>query len=174
MPGQRRETEKPDLRGVTLCTADSANLTLTARALRLSMAACDFADAILFSHVPVAGPFRAVEIDRFDSTAAYSNFVFKRLLKWIETPYVLIVQWDGYIVDPRCDAPPFANMTLSARDGRASPRPRSSRSSGWRISSAMRVSPPDGAAGALYVLLTLASVVVLGWLDGGPRATGRR
>jgi hypothetical protein len=64
------------------------------------MAACDFADAILFSHVPVAGPFRAVEIDRLDSTAAYSNFVFKRLLKWIETPYVLIVQWDGYIVDP--------------------------------------------------------------------------
>jgi hypothetical protein len=71
------------------------------------MAQCDFADAILFSHAPVAGPFRAVEIDRLESTAAYSNFVFKRLPALVETPYVLIVQWDGYVVDPSAWRPVF-------------------------------------------------------------------
>ena len=89
-----------DLRDVTLCAADSANVSLTARALRLSMAQCDFADAILFSHVPVSGPFRTVEIGRLASTPAYSTFVLKQLPRPVETPYVLIVQWDGYVVDP--------------------------------------------------------------------------
>jgi hypothetical protein len=96
-----------DLRDVTLCAADSANVSLTARALRLSMAKCDFADAILFSHAPITGPFRAVEIDRLDSTADYSDFVFKRLPVLVETPYVLIVQWDGYVVDPSAWRPVF-------------------------------------------------------------------
>jgi Protein of unknown function (DUF5672) len=91
---------KLDLRDVTLCAADSANVSLTARALRLSMTQCDFADTILFSHAPVAGPFRTVEIGRLNSTPAYSTFVFKQLPALVETPYVLIVQWDGYIVDP--------------------------------------------------------------------------
>jgi uncharacterized protein DUF5672 len=85
---------------VTLCAADSANVSLTARALRISMAQCDFADAILFSHAPVAGPFRTVEIGKLASTAAYSTFVFKELPALVETPFVLIVQWDGYVVDP--------------------------------------------------------------------------
>ncbi len=102
-PGRRRL----DLRDVTLCAADSANVTLTARALRLSSMQCDFADAILFSHAPVAGPFRTVEIARLDSTPAYSSFVFKELPTLVGTPYVLIVQWDGYVVDPTAWRPNF-------------------------------------------------------------------
>jgi hypothetical protein len=100
-------TGKLDLRDVTLCAIDSVNVSLTARALRLSMAQCDFGDAILFSHAPVTGPFRAVEIERLDSTAAYSNFLFKRMPALIETPYVLVVQWDGYVVDPSAWSPTF-------------------------------------------------------------------
>jgi hypothetical protein len=85
---------------VTLCAVDSAKVSLTARAVRLSMPQCDFADAILFSHAPAAGPFRTVEIGRLDSTPGYSTFVFKQLPALVATPYFLIVQWDGYVVDP--------------------------------------------------------------------------
>ena len=56
------------------------------------MTQCEFADAILFSHAPVVGPFRTVEIDRLDSTSEYSTFVFKQLPVLVQTPYVLIVQ----------------------------------------------------------------------------------
>jgi hypothetical protein len=98
--GRKLGKRRLDLRDVTLCAADSANVSLTARALRLSMMQCDFSDAILFSHAPVAGPFRTVEIGRLDSTPAYSTFIFKQLPALVETPYVLIVQWDGYVVDP--------------------------------------------------------------------------
>ncbi len=34
-----------------------------------------------------------------NSTTAYSQFVFKHLPKLIETPFLLIVQWDGYVID---------------------------------------------------------------------------
>jgi len=107
LPGGRLDDGRPDLRDVTLCAADSANVPLTARALRISMMQCRFADAILFSHAPVAGPFRTVEIGRLDSTPAYSSFVFKQLPGLVETPFVLIVQWDGYIVDPTAWQPDF-------------------------------------------------------------------
>ncbi len=85
---------------VTICAADSVNMELTARALRQSMAGCDFADALLFSHQPVAGPFRSVRIAPLSSSADYSAFILKQLRSFIATPFVLVVQWDGYVLDP--------------------------------------------------------------------------
>jgi len=32
--------------------------------------------------------------------AAYSRFVIKDLLRYIETEHVLLIQWDGYVVNP--------------------------------------------------------------------------
>jgi len=96
-----------DLRDVTICAVDSVNVELAARALNLSVAQCEFRDAILFSDAPVEGAFRAVEIDKIESTAAYSNFVFKRLPKLIETPFLLVVQWDGYVIDSGAWSPAF-------------------------------------------------------------------
>lgn len=98
---------KLDLKDVTICAVDSVNVALTARALHESMAQCDFADAILFSHAPVAGTFRMIAIDEVRSTAEYSNVVLKRLPALIETPFVLIVQWDGYVTNPAAWSPAF-------------------------------------------------------------------
>ncbi len=98
---------KPDLRDVTVCTIDSANVALSARALRLSMARCDFADAMFISSQPVEGPFRTTRIDKMKSLAAYQVFLIKELPALIETPYVLIVQWDGYVIDAGAWQPSF-------------------------------------------------------------------
>jgi hypothetical protein len=98
---------KLDLRDVTLCAADSVNLALTARALHLTMAQCEFSDAVLFSHQPVEGAFRTIIVDKLNSLAAYKVFSIKRLLELIETRFVLVVQWDGYVINPGAWNPSF-------------------------------------------------------------------
>lgn len=98
---------KLDLTEVTICAVDSVNVGPAARALNHSVAQCRFADAVLFSHEPASGSFRTIKTDRIDSTNAYSHFVFKRLPKMIETPFVLIVQWDGFVIDQSAWSPSF-------------------------------------------------------------------
>ena len=98
---------KLDLSDVTVCAIDSVNLALTARALQLTMAQCEFSDAVFFSHLPVEGGFRSVCIDNLNSLAAYHAFAVKRLPALIETPFVLVVQWDGYVINAGAWNPSF-------------------------------------------------------------------
>jgi Protein of unknown function (DUF5672) len=98
---------KLDLNDVTVCAIDSANMALSARALQLTMAHCEFSDAVLFSRAPVEGAFRAITIDNLDSMSAYHFFAIKRLPELIETRFVLIVQWDGYVINPGVWHPSF-------------------------------------------------------------------
>lgn len=97
-----------DLRNVTLCAADCINPALALRALEISAAQCDFADKILFTHeappflppeLPPSFP-RTVLIPRLQSLEDYSRFMLKDLVHHISTPWVLVIQWDGYVVDP--------------------------------------------------------------------------
>lgn len=92
---------KPHLRDVTLCAADCHAPALAARALRLSLRACTFGDALLLTDAACAdAAFRTERIDRLASVDDYSRFVFKELAAHIHTPYVLLVQWDGHVVEP--------------------------------------------------------------------------
>lgn len=93
-------TGKLDLSDVTLCIADCVNPVLAARSLSRSMRLCTFADAVLFTSVPAAGAFRTVQIERLGSRADYSRFVLKDLRRMVDTPFVLITQWDGYVLEP--------------------------------------------------------------------------
>ena len=88
------------LRSITVCAADSASPALAARALALSTGRCDFGDAVLFTDAAVAGPFRTVAIAPLRSRLDYSRFILKELPAHVATPYALVVQWDGYVVDP--------------------------------------------------------------------------
>ena len=92
-------TQPLDLRDVTICAADSINPALAARALEISMSQCGFGDAILFTHEAVPTRARVVPIPRLQSREAYSTFLLKDLVKSISTPWILVVQWDGYVVD---------------------------------------------------------------------------
>ena len=90
---------RPILSHVTLCAADSAYVGLTAAALERSLAECDFADAILFTHAPVQGPFRTVAIPPLRSVEDYSRFCLTGMVSHIQTRFVLVIQWDGFVVD---------------------------------------------------------------------------
>jgi hypothetical protein len=80
---------------------------LTVRALRISQSGCRFGDVILFSDAPVEGPFRCVRIDRLASVDDYSRFCLRDMVKYIRTPLALVVQWDGYVVNPAAWANAF-------------------------------------------------------------------
>ncbi|MGA3066816.1 MAG: DUF5672 family protein [Tepidisphaeraceae bacterium] len=90
-----------ELKDVTLCAVGSFDLGPTARAMEISMRHCKFADAILFSHDQVPGPFRNVKKPPPADIGVYNRFILKELYRLFQTPFVLITQWDGYVVDPR-------------------------------------------------------------------------
>lgn len=96
-----------DLHDVTLCAADSAFVDLTARALRVSQSGCQFGDAILFTDAPVEGPFRTVRINRLASVDDYSRFCLREMVDHIHTPFALVIQWDGFVVNPQAWANAF-------------------------------------------------------------------
>lgn len=96
-----------DLSDVTLCAADSVNIELTKRAIQTSIEHCKFAEVVLFTHAPIDGPFRTVEIPKLDRQG-YQNFRIKPP-PTVETPYTLFIEWDGFVVEPRAWRDEFRN-----------------------------------------------------------------
>jgi tetratricopeptide (TPR) repeat protein len=101
-----------NLPGVTLCCIDTANHGLALRALERSRAGIAFARTLLLTDGLPAGVvapagIEVVSIPRLDSRDAYSRFVLKSLLPHVGTAHVLLVQWDGYVVDPAAWDPAF-------------------------------------------------------------------
>ncbi|MGZ3688452.1 MAG: DUF5672 family protein [Bdellovibrionota bacterium] len=95
------------LQDVTLCAVDSIRVPLTVRALKRSQEKCRFADSLLLTHLPAEGPFRVQKISPIESFGAYSAFMLRDFGSMIKTPFVLTVQWDGYVVDPSAWTPEF-------------------------------------------------------------------
>lgn len=90
---------------VTLCCIDTANHALALRALTRSQAGIEFARTLLLTdampaELQVPASIDAVSITRLDSRAAYSQFVLKGLGRYVDTSHVLLVQWDGFVVNP--------------------------------------------------------------------------
>lgn len=79
------------------------NVASTIAALRRCLDQIDFVDCILFTDANVEGlepSIRVIQIDRLVSAGAYSNFVLFDLLDHIASEHCLIVQWDGFVLDP--------------------------------------------------------------------------
>jgi hypothetical protein len=71
------------------------------------MALCAFGDAVLFTDGAITGRFRTHTIPRLGSRADYSRFVLKELHAFVATPFVLVVQWDGHVLEPKAWRPEF-------------------------------------------------------------------
>lgn len=98
--GHAPGTSRPQLDDVTLCCIDCAQPALAIRALQMSRAQCDFAASVLFTDIEIAQ--EGIEVRRIppitDATS-YSHFVLKQLAAHVATPFVLLIQWDGYVLD---------------------------------------------------------------------------
>jgi hypothetical protein len=104
---------KLSLKDVTICAADCVSTTLAARAIVKSMTLCDFGDSVLFANNPPNSSFfRSVKIEALNSRAEYSRFILKDLPNFVSTAFVLVVQWDGYVLEPKAWRESFFDFDL--------------------------------------------------------------
>jgi hypothetical protein len=88
---------------VTLCAAASVNVAATIAAMERCLAFADFARALLFTDaqdLDLPPGIERIAIHPLGSSGEYSRFMLHELVDWIETSHCLIVQWDGFILDP--------------------------------------------------------------------------
>jgi len=94
-----------ELRDVTLIAIDTANHALALRALVRSRADTRFARTLFLTdkhptEFDVPEGVEIATIDPLGSREAYSEFVLKNLLPYMATTHALLVQWDGYVINP--------------------------------------------------------------------------
>jgi len=90
-----------ELSGITLCCLDTANPELALRALRCSASGIRFARTLFLTDRPYDVPGIDVRVVApLESREAYSAFVLKTLVEHIDTAHVLLIQWDGYVINP--------------------------------------------------------------------------
>ncbi len=92
-----------DLPEVTLVCVDTRSPERALQAIGHCTAGLRFARVLLFTNThrlvePAAG-VDLVELT-LDSVAAYSEFMLRGLLPHVQTSHCLIVQWDGYVLNP--------------------------------------------------------------------------
>ncbi len=92
---------KPVLSDVTICAADSLMPHLALLAIEKSLKQCNFGRAILFTdrNIKHKKEIELIQIKKLNSVDDYSRFILKKLHKYIKTKFILIVQWDGYVLD---------------------------------------------------------------------------
>ena len=76
------------LNDVTICAIDSAQPELAKKAIARSKRRIQFGGELFIDHASI------------NSVQAYSKFVLQELHKYIKTEFVLIVQWDGWVINP--------------------------------------------------------------------------
>ncbi|HKE40971.1 MAG TPA: DUF5672 family protein [Casimicrobiaceae bacterium] len=90
-----------ELPEVTLCCVDTIRHALALRALRRSTVDIRFGHTLFITDRALDEPGIELRlIEPLDSREAYSQFVLKSLLQHVETPHVLLIQWDGYAINP--------------------------------------------------------------------------
>jgi hypothetical protein len=91
---------KPAIDDVTICAIDCINPELAIRAIHKSLQECAFKEAIFFSNTKISTPnIQSIQIEELNSKDDYSKFILKELYQYIETSHVLVIQWDGYVID---------------------------------------------------------------------------
>ena len=92
-----------DLPQVTLVCVDCKQPETALKALKYSSKHINFAKVVLLGdHKPNNFPnnFEFISIPKINSTHEYSIFIIKQLNQYINTDYCLVVQSDGFVVNP--------------------------------------------------------------------------
>ncbi|MEO8537380.1 MAG: DUF5672 family protein [Betaproteobacteria bacterium] len=100
------------LSGVTLACIDTLNHALALRALAQCRTGLAFDETLLLTDALPAGVsapdgISVQPIERLASRDDYSRFVLKSLGAHVNTPHVLLIQWDGYVINPASFEPAF-------------------------------------------------------------------
>jgi hypothetical protein len=97
---------KLSLPNITLLAADTTpKARLAAVAIERSLEQCSFGAVKLLTN-DMSLPY-AVEIPRIEGLEGYSRFCIKQMAKHVETPFALVCQADGYVLNSRQWTPMF-------------------------------------------------------------------
>lgn len=91
------------LNSVTLLVLDTRDPDAALMGMQKSMAAIEFADAVLLTYqgyVCSDSRVRVQAIPPLKNIEEYSRFMIKSLGQYFNTSHVLIAQWDGFVVNP--------------------------------------------------------------------------
>jgi hypothetical protein len=96
------------LPNVTLVGIDCIDVSRIIKALDISSNSIAFADVKLLTSLPTEDS-RKVEIPHLGNTEAYSEFCIRDLKNYVDTDFVLIVQYDGFVLNPSSWTDEFLN-----------------------------------------------------------------
>ncbi|MGS2724992.1 DUF5672 family protein [Psychroserpens sp. BH13MA-6] len=88
------------LDNVTLLGVDCVDIHKLILAANISEKAIQFHSVKLLTHFDVADD-RIVNIKPITSLEAYSEFMIKELYKYVDTAFVLVIQADGFVLNPK-------------------------------------------------------------------------
>lgn len=99
--GKKRQYTESSVDRVTLCCVTSLNHQLSEMALLRSKQGLTFAKTLFISDCPPQDKsIDFVEIPKIQNIESYNHFILHELYKYIETDFVLLVQYDGFIINP--------------------------------------------------------------------------
>lgn len=90
---------KKILDNVTLLGIDCLNVERLAQAMEICQRDFEFAQVKLLTSLPADGYVDAAKINPINSMEDYSRFVLFELDKYVDTDYLLLVQYDGFILN---------------------------------------------------------------------------
>lgn len=88
------------LKSVTLLGVDCVNLDRIKQAIGICLNYFEFAEVKILTSLSANDSVNIVKINPINSTEEYSSFVINELYKYVDTAHVLIVQYDGFILNP--------------------------------------------------------------------------
>jgi hypothetical protein len=95
----QQSTVKITLDQVTLVGVDCVDADRLKMVMELCQSQVQFGDVQLLSNLEVDAPYWK-KIEPIKSTEAYSEFIIRKLPTYIKTPFALVVQYDGFILNP--------------------------------------------------------------------------
>lgn len=97
-----------EARKITICCITSQNLSLSVDALVISARSLPGTKVKLFTDGPISGDmFETVAIPKISGFGDYSRFLLHELHHHIDTEFALIIQYDGFVVNPQAWSPAF-------------------------------------------------------------------
>lgn len=90
---------KKKLENVTLLGIDCVDLNRLIQVSEICLTNLDFAEVKLLSSMNSENP-NVIKIDEIKSVEEYSKFVIENLDEHVDTSHVLLIQYDGFILNP--------------------------------------------------------------------------
>ena len=131
-------SEQIDLPDVTLLCVDTRTPTLAVAAMQRCMSQVRFAEAVLLTdpaRIAVAPADIGLRPIAVESVGAYSQLMLRGLLPHVHSAFVLVVQWDGFVLDAAQWDPAFLQFDYVGAPLRDQPAERAVGNGGFSLRS---------------------------------------